>query len=432
MQEIHWLRPHEITLRPQFMDREGMNAGDIMQGQLGDSWLLSAVSGIAATRASALMGHLDPANLKLLETEQLASEQLKQALKSGVYPGVFHYYARRGIYVFRFMKDNKWRYVTIDDKIPCGKDKKPLFAKSNTLKEFWISLFEKAYAKLHGNYYNINCGFAGEAIRDLSGYIPDKIDLQKLCDKSASKINTFWDKLVKTSQTAMLCCSVQDSGKGDSKILKHNGVPSGLVVGHVYAILDVFSLKKPDGKGKSRLLRIRNPWGNTEWLGKWSDNSDELEKKKAEIDAHYKGIFKETYAKKFSIKVLSLERWNDKCDEDGTFLMCYKDWREVFTHAYISENLFNKNEYQAIQFDHSWTVENSGGTPIKMNPTECLSWARNPHAKLTVKGKGVELFVCVSQEDPRIKEIPYAFDGVLHPICFVVQKCEEGSKTVTK
>merc|ERR1712241_702068 len=40
---------------------------------------------------------------------------------------------------------------------------------------------------------------------------------------------------------------------------------SGLVGGHVYSLMD---MKEVHGQ---YLLKIRNPWGTGEWLGKWSD-----------------------------------------------------------------------------------------------------------------------------------------------------------------
>ncbi len=42
-------------------------------------------------------------------------------MTSGVYPPMFHYLRKYGIYVFRFFKECAWRYVIIDDRIPCYK-----------------------------------------------------------------------------------------------------------------------------------------------------------------------------------------------------------------------------------------------------------------------------------------------------------------------
>ena len=37
---------------------------------------------------------------------------------TGVYPPLFHYFAKYGIYVMRFFKNGKYRYVVIDSKLP--------------------------------------------------------------------------------------------------------------------------------------------------------------------------------------------------------------------------------------------------------------------------------------------------------------------------
>jgi len=39
----------------------------------------------------------------------------------GVYPPMFHYLRKYGMYVMRFFKNYSWRYVIIDDRIPCYK-----------------------------------------------------------------------------------------------------------------------------------------------------------------------------------------------------------------------------------------------------------------------------------------------------------------------
>lgn len=48
---------------------------------------------------------------------------------------------------------------------------------------------------------------------------------------------------------------------------------------HAYSLNDIMEFDDPFNKGeKVRLLRLRNPWGKSEWLGAWSDNSEEMKK----------------------------------------------------------------------------------------------------------------------------------------------------------
>ena len=56
----------------------------------------------------------------------------------------------------------------------------------------------------------------------------------------------------------------------------------GLVGGHAYSILDARELGMIPGLslgggllGQTRLVRLRNPWGEYEWKGAWSDGAKE-------------------------------------------------------------------------------------------------------------------------------------------------------------
>jgi hypothetical protein len=95
-------------------------------GQIGDCYLLSALNIIAQKRDL---------------IEKLFLERNEEF----------------GIYSFQFYK-NGWKKIIIDDLIPCDSNSLvPCFTQSRT-NEFWFILLEKAYAKFHGCYQNLDMG----------------------------------------------------------------------------------------------------------------------------------------------------------------------------------------------------------------------------------------------------------------------------------
>lgn len=91
----------------------------------------------------------------------------------GVYPPMFHYLRKYGMYVMRFFKDYEWRYVIIDDRIPCykkdyGTTKDIVFGHNTNPNEFWVPLIEKAYAKIHNCYEALISGFIDDGLADMT------------------------------------------------------------------------------------------------------------------------------------------------------------------------------------------------------------------------------------------------------------------------
>ena len=118
----------------------------------------------------------------------------------------------------------------------------------------------------------------------------------------------------------MIGCSVKS---------KSNYRHIDILAGHAYSILDVFEISKPRGRKrkKSRLIRIRNPWGSKEWNGKWSDDSVETKKNKELIENELNKKYKVTHEK------INLSQ------EDGTFHMYSNDFRKLSNKLFICKNL---------------------------------------------------------------------------------------------
>ena len=105
--------------------------------------------------------------------------------KEGYINGLFHIKKRTieniyGIYLFL---NGKWRLVLLDDYLPCmniNSNKNLCFGFSNCDNELWVSLLEKAWAKVNGSYINIGMGgFCNEAFDVLTDVYTEHIIIPK-------------------------------------------------------------------------------------------------------------------------------------------------------------------------------------------------------------------------------------------------------------
>ncbi|KAJ7479666.1 hypothetical protein FB451DRAFT_163203 [Mycena latifolia] len=194
-----------------------------------------------------------------------------------------------GVYGFVFWRDVRWVSVVVDDllytSVPkyeelsaaekalfqndkerynasARKGSKTLyFAKSGTVGETWVPLVEKAYAKLHGDYGSLGSGYASEGVEDLTGGVSSFIQCKDILDP-----DKFWkDELLNANRDRLFACSFQ--GLSPTRNGNFNATISGLWGNHSYSVLRTLEYM-----GR-RFLVIRNPCGQAEWSGPWSDGS---------------------------------------------------------------------------------------------------------------------------------------------------------------
>ena len=165
---ISWYGIKEINENATFF-YDGTESNDVLQGALGDCWFISALS-VIATKDYLLRGEF---NKSILEDGKIDEEEIKM-MSEGIYPPIFHSFSTKGIFCFRFYKNFQWRYVLIDDRLPCysvyneNQTKKLVFAHCRLSNEFWVPLIEKAYAKLHGSYASLVSGCIDDGLVDMT------------------------------------------------------------------------------------------------------------------------------------------------------------------------------------------------------------------------------------------------------------------------
>jgi len=138
------------------------------------------------------------------------------------------------------------------------------------------------------------------------------------------------------SNSLMGCSALGDT---EGEIPYPEGIPSGVLSGHAYAIIDAFEIEvqllKQDDDGNEKyqaemvkLVRLRNPWGKKEWNGAWSDASEELDDNMKALNDYIRQCNREQEEKfKDYPELIDPKDLFDADANDGTFLMNFEAWR---------------------------------------------------------------------------------------------------------
>ena len=164
----------------------------------------------------------------------------------------------------------------------------------------------------------------------------------------------------------------------------------GIVLGHAYSILDVAVI---DG---NKLIQMRNPWGETEWTGAWSDNSKEWNTKRKQI----------IYDRMAQRRVTKVEVGAD----DGVFWISLSDFFTNFRVLYVAQYL-DKQIYNELLVESEWSVKTNtaGGC---MNHS---SFVNNPQFKLNVQAHDpnvpIDITIAITPFNKKADAEFYGFRG---------------------
>lgn len=255
-----WCRPEEFYGDGYEIFYDGVDINDIYQGLLGNCYFLSVLSALAE------FPHLI---MKLF-----VSADVNKA----------------GCYAVRICDGGEWKEIIVDDLFPCkpgnpslGQKPSPIFSRGNG-KELWVLLMEKAWAKNYGSYAKIDSGFTRETMRDLTGapteyFIPNEDDN-----------DLIWEKIKEGEErNYVMTCGAGDLMSGQDLLAS-----CGLVGSHAYSLISAVELYDRESKREIKLVKLRNPWGKSEWNRAWSDGdtrwTDSL-KKEVGLEERDDGIF---------------------------------------------------------------------------------------------------------------------------------------------
>ena len=224
-----WKRATEIYKTWDIFENK-IEIKDIIQGNLGDCYFLSALS--ALTRYQYLI------------VEKFRTKK----------------YNEIGYYEMILFIDGEWQVIFVDDYFPFDPLQKTFVAARPHRNELWALLLEKAWIKVNGGYTNAMGGLFNEAILSLTGF-PTEIFKHKKLEQQIDIFNLYRNIEIGYKEGSIMGCG--------SKVDDPNIKNIGLSPGHAYSIVYPQKWKERN----IYLIKLRNPWGKNNWRGNWSDSS---------------------------------------------------------------------------------------------------------------------------------------------------------------
>eukprot|EP01038_Epipyxis_sp_PR26KG_P013241 gene13241-17747_t len=350
--------------------------GDILsplieKGALGNSYLINAFSLLAC----------NPALIKTLM--------------------VSNRYASQGLYTFKFYKAGKWRYVHVDDLIPCRPSGRIHFCRNHNSNETFAILLEKAYAKLHGCYEAISGGLLEKALQELTAGASvqtirtERMKVNEMCDD-------VWDALDESvRENKLIGCGrfipddIEENPQTRCGItLVTSSQPTEKLDALTIGMVCIRNLQKDKGNFIGRWSYGNKLWNDYKeiafdvrhrtrelqfkrGLGPDPNKTDEVSKNSKGLDSQGNVMaindddfdaddepdnLDTTYIDKFqAIKMVQ----PDSCD---LYWIQIEDFVEIFNRIYILTDLSHDKNFLTKRFLSKWVpgdfISGSGGPPI--------------------------------------------------------------------
>ena len=257
-ESFKWCRVEEIFDSENYsIFHEGIAVEDIVQGKICDCYFLSVLG-------------------SLCKFPELVDKlfYFKEKTKEHIY----------GIY---FYINGHKKLVLIDDYLPyVGVGFKQFAMSKSEENEIWVALIEKAWAKVNGNYIRIGCGGSPNEVFD----VLTEAYSEEVAVKPSTK-DALWNKLMEGEKKGFVMTAGTSANDDVEDV--------GLSQGHAFTVLGIHEIKG------EKVIRLRNPWGEGEFNGDWSD---------------YSSKWTEDLKKKYN--------YYEK--EDGDFFMGYNDFLNYF------------------------------------------------------------------------------------------------------
>ena len=147
---------------------------------------------------------------------------------------------------FQFFINGEWQTVTVDTKLPCHqKGEYSLTQSKNKKGPFWVSLFEKAYAKLFGTYRVLNNTLLKDFLVDFTGGWSKMIKVPKPSVIEEKTKKFFFDEITRCmSQNYLIGCMKLDDSKiieelNESLSEKDDAEEEQITTNSIYTILNI-------------------------------------------------------------------------------------------------------------------------------------------------------------------------------------------------
>ncbi|KAL7632514.1 UNVERIFIED_CONTAM: hypothetical protein RMT77_017177 [Armadillidium vulgare] len=314
---FQWKRPTELISNPIFIKDDGFQF-DLTAGKLGDKWFVSCIGSLYLTKG--LFYRVVPAD---------------QGFDAASYTGAFR---------FRVWWCGEWKEVIVDDRLPTVQGKL-MFLHIQSMSQFWPSLLEKAYAKLHGSYEALKYGSTLDALSDFTGGIAESLSLRSDPTSCGRLLNKLLDLSSIVTAVVNNPNNTTVVSPGSNSSGKHVGerLASGVVVGVNYRILNIEKIELFSGE-EVTIVRLRSPLGtSSEYIGAWGGR---------------------TAPEWEEVPTSEKERLNLKYLTDGEFWMSYSDFIRTFTHLELihldsetardEPSLRHKTPWNSRAFQGAW------------------------------------------------------------------------------